>query len=189
VIIGDPSIFAIESGITQAYVRSSWRALGFFVLHIGGRRFGVCEPDATMMGCSFDTVQRRLAERGRHTASFANEPDGARIADSFRSAVYGEEQDERYFGIPLTEFRDLFCLSSNDLMWAPDGDEAFDDGSFVLQFDVQERVRLIAFRSGEGYVHDLASLSDVWLPADKFYGVLELWHQSFENEWTAMPKA
>jgi hypothetical protein len=71
----------------------------------------------------------------------------------------------------------------------PDGDEAFDDGSFVLQFDVQDRVRLIAFRSGAGYVHDPDTLSDVWLPADDFYRVLEQWHQAFDREWAAMPKA
>src|SRR5580700_10908121 len=84
VIIGDPSVFAIESGITQAYDRLSQRALGFFVIPVGGRRFGVYKPDATMLGCSFDTVQRRIAERGTHTASFANETDGGRIADAFR---------------------------------------------------------------------------------------------------------
>jgi hypothetical protein len=189
VIIGNPSVFAIESGVTQAYERLSQRALGFFVIHVGGRRFGVYEPDATMMGCSFDTVERRIAERGTHTASFANESDGGMIADAFRSAVYAEEQDERYLGIPLAEFRDLFYPVSSDLLWAPDGDEAFDDGSFVLQFDVEERVRLIAFRSGEGYVHNPATLSDVWLPADEFYRVLQQWHQAFYIEWAAMPKA
>jgi hypothetical protein len=73
-------------------------------------------------------------------------------------------------------------------MWAPDGDEAFDDGSYVLQFDVEDRVRLIAFRSGEGYVHDPATLSDVWLPSDDFYGVLQEWLQSFDREWTALMK-
>ena len=34
-IVGDPSIFAIESGITKAYERPSFLALGFFVLHVG----------------------------------------------------------------------------------------------------------------------------------------------------------
>ena len=45
-------------------------------------------------------------------------------------------------------------------MWAPDGDEPFDDASYVLQFDVKDRVRLIAFKSSEGYLHDPATLSD-----------------------------
>jgi len=187
-VIGNPSVFAIESVITQAYERLSQRALGFFVVHVGDRRFGVCESDATMLGCSFDTVQRRVARRGTHTASFAIEPDAGKIADAFRNAVYAEDQDEDYFGIPRAEFSKLFEQGSSDLMWAPDGDEAFDDGSYVLQFDVKDRVRLIAFKSSAGYIHDPATLSDVWLPADDYYRVLQRWQEAFDSEWAAMPK-
>jgi hypothetical protein len=187
-VIGNPSVFAIESGITQAYERLSQRALGFFVVHVGDRRFGVCESDATMLGCSFDTVQRRVARRGTHTASFAIDPDAAKIADAFRNALYAEDQDEDYFGIPRAEFSKLFDQDSNDLKWAPDGDEAFDDGSYILQFDVKDRVRLIAFKSCEEYIHDPATLSDVWLAADDFYRVLQQWQQAFDSEWAAMPK-
>jgi hypothetical protein len=73
-------------------------------------------------------------------------------------------------------------------MLAPDGDEAFDDGSFVLQFDVGDRVRLIAFKSCHNYLHDAGSLSDVWLAADDFYGILRQWHDAFESEWESTPK-
>jgi hypothetical protein len=37
-------------------------------------------------------------------------------------------------------------IYSRHILWAPDGDAAFDDGSYILQFDVDERVRLIAFK-------------------------------------------
>jgi len=73
-------------------------------------------------------------------------------------------------------------------MWAPDDDEAFDDGSYVLQFDVEGRVRVIAFRSTEDYVHDPATLSDVWLPIQGFYGVLSQWRDASVREWAALPK-
>ncbi len=36
------------------------------------------------------------------------------------------------------------------LMWAPDGDEAFDDGSYVLQIDSGSLVRLIGFKGTSG---------------------------------------
>lgn len=187
-IVGDPSILGIESRITRAYERLSFRALGFFVIHVGGRRYGVYKPDATMLACSFDAVQRRIADRGTHTASFATESDAGQIADAFRNAIYAEDQEESYFGIPLAEFNRLFDRNSNDLIWAPDGDEAFDDGSYVLQFDVEDRVRLIAFKFDEGYHHDPATLSDVWLPADDFYRVLQQWLDTFEAERACMPK-
>ncbi len=185
--VGDPSVFAIESGITKAYERLTFRALGFFVIHVAGRRYGVYAPAATMLACSFDEVGRRVGRRGKHIVPFPADSDAGEIADAFRSAVYGEEPDARYLGIPTDEFRRLFYPESSSLMWAPDGDEAFDDGSFVLHFDVQDRVRLIAFRSSEDYLHNPGTLRDVWLPADEFYGVQNDWHV-IQREWATMPK-
>ncbi len=187
-MIGNPGIFAIESEITRAYESPGLRALGFFVLHIGGRRYGVHEPDATMLANSFDEVQARIASRGKHTVPFASEPDAGAIADAFRDAIYADEREESFFGIPLAEFCKFFYSPSN-IRWAPDGDEAFDDGSYVLQFDVGSRVRLIAFRSDEGYRHAPGSLSDVWLPAYDFYNILREWHDAFEGEWVSAPKS
>jgi Immunity protein 42 len=186
-IIGASSFFAIESGITQAYERLSLRALGFFVIHVGGRRYGVYSSDATMLANSFDEVNGRIARRGQHTAPFATDPDAGKIADDFRLALYADDQEhELFFGIPKPKFSEL--IYSKNIMWAPDGDEAFDDGSYVLQFDVIDRVRLIAFRLNEDGLHEQATLSDVWLPADDFYRILQKWLDAFETEWTAMPK-
>jgi Immunity protein 42 len=187
-MIGNPTIFAIESEITRAYERLGFRALGFFVLHVGGRRYGVYKPDATMLANSFDEVQERIAFCYKHTAPFATEPDGGAIADAFRNAIYADKQRESFFGIPLAEFCKFFYAPSN-VMWAPDGDEAFDDGSFVLQFDVESRVRLIAFKSDEGYCHAPNTLSDIWLPADDFYNILREWHDAFDAEWASAPKS
>ncbi|MGB6900929.1 MAG: Imm42 family immunity protein [Candidatus Acidiferrum sp.] len=186
-MIGNSSIFAIESEITSAYACLGLRALGFFVLHVGGQRYGVYKSEATMLANSFDAVQTRIASRGNHTAPFATELDAGAIADAFRNAIYADDQHESFFGIPLAEFCKFFYMPSN-VMWAPDGDEAFDDGSYVLQFDVGSRVRLIAFKSGEGYRHAPGSLSDVWLPADDFYSVLLEWRDAFEAEWVSAPK-
>jgi hypothetical protein len=190
-IVGNPGVFAIESAITNAYERLSFRALGFFVIHVGGRRYGVHKPDATMLACSFDAVERRLSRRGMHTAPFAAEPDAGRIADAFRDACYaGICPQEGYFGMCEAEFCKLFDWdSSRELLWAPDGDEAFDDGSYVLQFDVADRVRVIAFRSVEGgYPHDPSTLNDVWLNDGTFYDVLQRWRDAFEAAWRIAPK-
>ena len=188
-MIGNPAIFAIESEISRTYERLSFRALGFFVLHVGGQRYGEYEPEATLLANSFDEVQERIVFRGKHTAPFATEPDGGAIADAFfRNAIYADKQRGSLFGIPLAEFCKFFYMPSN-VMWAPDGDEAFDDGSFVLQFDVESRVRLIAFKSDGGYHRDANTLSDIWLPADDFYNILREWHDTFEAEWVSAPKS
>jgi hypothetical protein len=104
-IVGDPRIFAIESEITAAYERINFRALGYFMIHIGGRQFGVYKPDATMLACSYGEVGNRLAARGKHTALFAAEQTAGDIAHAFRNARYSDEQKASYFGIPLDKDR------------------------------------------------------------------------------------
>jgi hypothetical protein len=79
-------------------------------------------------------------------------------------------------------------IYSQHLIWAPDGDEAFDDGSFVLQFDIQDCARLIAFKSHPPALLDPNTLRDVTLPTDTFYGILQEWRDEFLREWTALPK-
>jgi hypothetical protein len=183
-IIGDPTIFAIESGITQAYHRLNFRALGFFVVHVNGQRYGVHELDGTMLACSFDEVERRIAHRGTHTAPFAVEPAAEKIAAAFLNAAYADGQRQSFFGIPLEDFTELF--HRNGLVWAPDGDEAFDDDSHILQFDILDHVRVIAFRNTGNYAP--TTLSEIWVDADCFYGVLQQWRDAFETEWKSLPK-
>jgi hypothetical protein len=55
------------------------------------------------------------------------------------------------------------------ICWAPDGDEAFDDGSYILHFDIGNRVRLVAFKSqAGGYHNDPMTLRDLWIEAEEF---------------------
>jgi Immunity protein 42 len=185
-IIGDPSILAIESSITEAYERLSLRALGFFVIYVGGICYGRRSPESTLLARSYDEVGRRLAMRGDHIAPFDVEVDAGRIADAFRNAIYGEEPAESYFGIPLRKFREM--IYSRRIAWAPDGDEAFDDGSYVLQFDVKNQVRVIAFKSLPSRAYDPATIGETRLAADDFYGLLQQWHDAFENEWASLRK-
>ncbi len=185
-IIGDPSTFAIESGITRAYERLSFRALGFFVIHIRGRCFGVRAPDASLLACSLGEVEDRLARRGSHTAPFVIE-SGGDIADAIRVAIHAPEDEvKRLFEMSQAELSTY--LYSQHLIWAPNGDGAFDDGSYVLQFDAGDRVRLIGFRSGDGYHHDPATLVDLWLDASAFYTILDQWRRAFLSEWQVAQK-
>jgi hypothetical protein len=185
-IIGDPHTFAIESLITEAYARTSLRALGCFVIHVGGNRYGVYEPKASMLANSFDEVEKRIARRGKHSASFADELEGGKIADAFRDGIYGDNPKDNYLGLPLGQFQD--AIYSAHLLWTPDGDEAFDDGSYILQFDIGDRARLIAFKCGNSGLSDPLSLRDAWITADRYYQTLGDWRDAFESEWAALPK-
>ncbi len=185
-IVGDLSVFAIESGVSRFSEHRSMLALGFFVLWVGGRRYGVHEPDATMLGCSRDEVGARIAHRGLHTAPFAAADAGA-IAAAYRNVAYTGKPAGDLWGMSEEVFDWTFSVERGvSLVWAPDGDEAFDDGSYVLQFDVENRVRIIAFRSDRDPVYDEASLRDVWLDADTFYATLSQWKAQFETELAAL---
>jgi hypothetical protein len=163
------------------------RALGCFVIHVGGNRYGVYESNAALLGNSLDDVERRIAQRGLHSAPFAQEPEPGRIADAFRDAIYGDAPKHEYFGVPRDQFCDL--IYSGDLLWAPDGhDEAFDDGSYIIQFDIGDHVRLIAFKCGEDWLHDPQTLRDVSISADDYYQILRQWRDASEIELAALPK-
>ncbi len=184
-LIGDPSVLAIESEIAHAYERRGFLALGFFIIHVRGRAYGKRSSDSSLLACSHDAVEKRVAKRGTHRVPFGGESAAEKIADSFLNAVYANEQRDSYFGIPRTEFVRL--IYSKDIVWPPDGDEAFDDGSYVLQFDVQDQSRVIAFKS-EGCLHVPGSVRDVWLSADDFYKILRDWREAFVVEWESLPK-
>ncbi len=186
-IVGNPNLFAIESTITTAYERLSFRAIGSFTIHAGGYRYGVQDLNATMLACSFDAVSARILNRGNHTAPFANDPQPGGVAEAVRHALYADcAESQSFFGLSRVQFAGM--IHSRKLLWAPDGDAAFDDGSFVLQFDLEDRVRLIAFQSTVGYEHDPGTLRDVWLAADDFYEILREWCDAFEREWLRAPK-
>jgi hypothetical protein len=183
--VGDTSIFAIESEITRAFENLSWRALGFFVIHVAGQCYGIKSPGQSMLACSFDEVGRRIDSRGTHQAPFAD-ASATDIAHAYTRAVYlDNDGNETYFGMKEGHFTNT--LHANLLVWAPDGDEAFDDSSYVLQFDVGDQVRLIAFKRPDSSV-DLASVREVWLSSDTFYNTLRKWRETFIAEWELLPK-
>jgi hypothetical protein len=186
-IVGDPSCFALESEITYAYGRISQRALGYFVIHVGGRCFGIRTWDATMLATAFDGVARKIAMRGSHNAPSISTEESETLATAFSRAIYVEhEPDELFFGMRDADFISL--LHSANLDWTADGDEGFDDGSCVLQFDIGEEVRLIAFSRATNPILDSERLREVWLPAENFYAILQNWHDRFLEEWASFPK-
>jgi hypothetical protein len=186
-IVGNPSYFALESEITFAYKRLSQRALGFFAIHVGGRCYGIRAWDATMLATVFDGVSRRVAMRGRHTALSICNANSEALASAFSRATYVDhDPEELFFGMRDADFRTL--LRSANIEWTADGDEGFDDSSRVLLFDIEDKVRLIAFSRATNPILDPESMREVWIPADDFYAILQEWHDRFLTEWASFPK-
>ncbi|MFK0163649.1 Imm42 family immunity protein [Rhizobium sp. NPDC090279] len=180
-IIGDSDLFAIESEITTAFPSLSQLALGFFAIHIGGRAFGVRAPDASMLGCSFDEVNNRLRRRGTHFVAVLAAIEASDIMNAYLDAFYRDSSRIDYFGLSSEAF--VEALLSNAVIWAPDGDEAFDDGSHILQFDIGGMVRLIAFVNEHTSRSGIGAISEKWLNADTFYQILARWSELFTAEW------
>lgn len=185
-IVGDPTIFAIESRISDAYEEPDLSALGYFLLHVGGVRYGVNNPKASMLACSLDEVTRRLEYRGKHVMPFLNESPARAVARAVYDVIYGGQPRDNYFGTSASNF--AAAIHQSKVVWAPDGDEAFDDGSFVLQFDVNRRVRLIAFKITENGDDMPDALQEAWITNDQFYDILRAWRNAFVGEWRGVPK-
>jgi hypothetical protein len=157
--------------------------LGWFNVFILGTRFGVCRPDATLLACSFDAVGFRIRDEGVHTAPFATDVEAATIAQCFRHCEYGDEIGSNRIKMSKGEFKSYFVRERGSCAWIPDGDAAFDDGSYVLHFDIQDQVRLIGFKSHASSGIDPLTLRDMRMPADEYYNVLRVWYQDFESHW------
>ncbi|MFB4386418.1 Imm42 family immunity protein [Agrobacterium sp. LR_9] len=168
--VGNPQKFAIESEISEAYASESQFGLGYFNIHILGKRYGVCKHDASLLGCSYSEVVQRVERRGEHTIRFDGRSDGYGIVKGFLDAYYGERVDP--------EAVDEILLQR--ILWAPDGDAAFDDGGHVFHFDVCDKVRLLGCVNNQGEPEQFAEL---WLQADDFYGVLIAWRDAFFESW------
>lgn len=186
-IVGNPSSIAIESSVTEAYEFLGARALGFFVIHVRSNIYGVRAPDATLLACSLDAVKRRIARRGMHRVPFGSETNAVKLVDAFCAAEYDEgRQLEEFFDMSCDEFRET--LHSSEIVWAPDGDEAFDDGSHVLQFDQGDNVRIVAFKNTRNPEDIAGTIAETYVSADAFYAILKEWQSRFEGEWAAAVK-
>jgi len=186
-LVGDPNIFALESAISEAYGSTGQMALGFFVIYVGGRRYGHREPDSTLIGPSFNGLRRKIADRGNHKSPFPSDADAAQIATAVSRANSLDDMDDLHlYGIPWLQIFKI--LYSNGCVLAPDNEQGFDDGSYVLQFDDGPTVRLIAFQITAHYQVEGGSLRDIRLPKDEFYRILEEWCTRFEQEWISLSK-
>jgi len=179
-LIGNPSTCAIESSITRVYSNPGAFALGYFLIHVVGNVYGVRDPDASLLACSFDEVQRRLKRRGHHCFPDISGFSANAIAEAVHNAIYSEEPDDYVLDMPAEEFSQT--LYAKKIIWAPDGDAAFDDGGHVLQIDEEDRVRIIAFINDYDAEIIRKSVSEVFLSPSIFYETLQTWKDIFERE-------
>jgi hypothetical protein len=181
-LIGRHAIFVIESFMAQVLAGPGQRGLGYFCLHVSSKRYGIRSPDATLLACSFDTVVDRIERRGTHVLAELNHLDAIAIAQGVHAALYKDLPEEaQACGMTAIRLRDE--LYRHDILMAPDGDAAFDDGGHVLQFDLGEQVRLIAFKNPDGDEAGVHAIVEVHMNTDDFYDILASWKEQFMTQW------
>jgi len=136
-----------------------------------------------MLGCSFNEVECRLQRRGTHLVPIVNHVAATDVAAAYLDAIYRDTQRTDYFGLSQHQFTD--ALYSSGSIWAPDGDAAFDDGSHILQFDVESRVRIVAFLNTEPPGVLPQTIREEWMDADLFYAIVSGWRTLFATERTS----
>ena len=180
-LVGDVTRFAIETEISEIYASEPRDAAGYFILHVSRRCFGVNRPDATGMRFPLWYTQDRIRERGSHVLPGSEGLDAVFLIDIYLEVLWET---------PRLLPRAAPSLSEQDLARRFDscvmlGDEAFDDGSYVFQIDVGDRARIIACMNAA--TEKDRCVSEIWMPSDEFYNILDEWQRRFEHELRTTP--
>jgi len=187
ILIGDKRRFAIETGFAPQSGRKIATVYGLFRIWIDGLGYGIDQEDATCLANSYEWLKYRLDNRGTFVGVDWSNKSVQEILGSARYEIYGR------IGATAES-----CEPFRRLMMAPDGDEAFDDGSTIIQFDVNNVVRLVAGRTSamnsvealdratyrDEYSRLLrwepGTLRDITFDADVFYDTIRQWLSAFE---------
>lgn len=190
-IVGDPTIFAIESSITEAYEEPNRQALGYFLLHVAGRSFGVRDPQAMFLTFPVQRLRSMVRHRGKHRTAIDPTVPLAEMFEAVMSIWLAEDRETKsHFGMTADELSDE--LFSKGVVWVPDSGTNINDFTHCVLFDCGDRVRVIAFKypflDKPTFAEVRQSAAEAWLSADTFYGILATWLNRFEDERSATAK-
>jgi hypothetical protein len=187
-IVGDPNYFAIESEMTAAFIDDTYKALGYFCVHIGGVCFGIKKSCAAHIGFAYISALGRIEYRGRHIcpAEYVSW-SGYKIAYHIWA--------EYFLDLPPMLKKKLITQGFSTKKFGPDIewddlDSGLDD-SRLYQFDIGDKVRLIGHKFTNCKIQfgqhqskiDRKTLRDIWIPADVYYDTLQEWADKFYAEW------
>ncbi len=179
IVVGTKSRFAVETCVSAVFPENRNSLLGYFVIHILGQRYGVYEPDASMLGNSIDVVLSLIENEGFHKLSIAKDfPAETFVRWYMRCFSEYDTPEQRMLGNTGSNLWDEF--KRNEILWAPDGDEAFDDGSHVFVLDYESTVRLIGCTYRD-YQPIEGTVESVMLERSEFYGILRQWLPLIES--------
>lgn len=182
ILVGSCEYFAIESYADEFIASESQMAVGYFVIYADGKRYGVHNSRACVLGNSYDEVISRIKREGTHKFISSSQTDAIDLAIHVVNFIYDRGFQESAIQSEWKHELDE-ALYTNSLVWAPDGDAAFDDGSHVIQIDEGENVRIVAFVNAETQNELEESVADIRIERDAFYDMLRTWSKHFDCQW------
>jgi hypothetical protein len=171
--------FAVRTSIDSILDSRSFLAIGSHQYRFGQQWYGLAAEYAAVLGCSFNCIVDRFRNRGKHVVPMLDTHSAESIAQNWVQYVYAKPPDLQTSAELDYRNRYLEGVYERGAQMAPDGSEAFDDGSLIFQFDIGAKVRLVACRFGiapEPY--RAVDISEVTLYSDEFYDVLGAWIKS-----------
>ncbi|MBB4100454.1 hypothetical protein GGR46_004026 [Sphingomonas kyeonggiensis] len=182
ILVGNPEMLAIESCVDEFVAQKSQMGIGYFLIHVGGRQYGVKKPRACVMGNSYNEIVSRISQDGKHILNSSSKIDSKELSIYILNSIYNRGFEGGV--IPSQWSKEIDDnLYANALIWAPDGDSAFDDGSHVVQVDDGQFARITAFINAETQDEFENSISDVILRRETFYETLGAWAREFDGQW------
>lgn len=163
-IFGSKAIFAIEVEVNNCFY-DKFIGEGKFLVYIYDTAYGLDKNYATTFLCIMDDL-RKFSQNSSNVDVDLSNYTAYEIAMCYYCQNYSEQDLSMYSD-------DLLRKSKKLEVWAPEA--AFDDGSYLIQFDNNGKTRLVAFKScsKEGICTvKKKSVSEITLDSNEFKKIL-----------------
>lgn len=182
-LFGNKEKFAIEFEVKEIYHDKRFIGDGFFVVYIDGFMYGRKEDDATSFGAIRGTLRESHDSFFHLKNPFFHYKD-FETCDKYYDCSY--RLVNRYTEDNLKDFRDVYKIGYEHngerfiVSWAQ-MEEAFDDGSFVLQLNEGDSVRLLGFKTSDDETYNIENVHGAIIQKEKFSSIIQEVIQELER--------
>jgi hypothetical protein len=176
--IGDINIFALEYSIIE-YYDSRYIGDGKFIVYINGTKYGKSNNNSTTFSSIIPSLGQRANTSNLTDPIFEKYPPYD-LAFACYDSYYGENPKEVYLGLNREHF--LVLKRNNKIEWHG-MDEAFDDGSFIIQLNnANNEISLIGYRAISSNPSQIEELNSIKLKYSIFSEIINQFIESIKNE-------
>lgn len=178
-LIGSIKRFAIEYTIREFY-ENNFIGDGKFLVYINGIPYGQNRDDSTTFSCIIPELGKRIITR-KITDKILRENGHAEIAHNYYDCFFADEPKTTYFGLSKKDFEKV--IIENNCSW--NGmDEAFDDGSFILQINMNSTTtKLIGFKAISCFPVEIEKISTIEISVDVFNTTIQQFIESLKTDF------